>query len=154
MTDDDWREDLYRGMLAGGWKPKRPRGTAPRRAHDSHAWEQRAKAFLQANPYCILCRAIGLPPTRATIADHVHPVSDGADMLTSELQPLCAVHHQSVKRRLEGLFARGQCTPADLRCTSALAIRLAEDGPLPFEWRGCDRNGMPKDPRHPWHRKR
>jgi hypothetical protein len=123
-----------------------------RAVHQDSRWYKRRKAHLAGNPWCATCQAMGLK-TPATVADHIMVARDVVDLLEGPLQPMCATHHQSVKRRLEAMFTSGKCTVADLRADSPLALKLADEGPLPPEWRGCDRNGMPKDPRHPWHRK-
>jgi hypothetical protein len=56
----------------------------------------------------------------------VIPVTSAAgSLLKGELQSCCREHHDTTKRELERRFALGQCTAADLRLDSKLAIELA-----------------------------
>jgi hypothetical protein len=73
------------------------------------------------------------------------PISAGGDLLHGELQPLCHGHcHQSIKRRLEAMFHRGEIGAADLRVGSAKWREL--DRPM------CRPDGYPSSPDHPWFR--
>lgn len=95
-------------------------------------WRRLRASALQLNPLCQDCRAMGLT-VMADAVDHVHPISQGGDPFPP----------------LEGL--RCLCTP----CHSAKTARGPEAGAarttrprLPRK--GCDANGNPLDPRHPW----
>lgn len=111
-------------------------------------WQARARAFLAAHPHCLGCLTIGRT-TRATIADHITPVSRSSqDFFLAPLQALCAQCHNSIKRKLEHAYRRGEIKADALRMDSDEAARLL--GPT----LGCDpETGLPNDPRHPWHRK-
>ncbi len=60
--------------------------------------------------------------TPATIADHITPHRGDPVLFEGDLQSLCAPCHNSWKQALES------------------------GGSM----KGCDLNGMPLDPRHPW----
>ena len=70
------------------------------------------------------------------------------DFYLAPLQPLCVPCHDSVKRKLEHAYRRGEMNADPLRMDSQEAIRLL--GPT----LGVDpETGLPLDPRHPWYRK-
>ena len=70
------------------------------------------------------------------------------DFYLAPLQPLCVPCHDSVKRKLEHAYRRGEINADPLRMDSQEAIRLL--GPT----LGVDpETGLPLDPRHPWYRK-
>jgi hypothetical protein len=143
MSDDPeaWRETLHRDLTEGRAR-KQAAAAPPRRWHDSAAWERRAKQFLINHPKCVGCECRGRH-ARATRADHIVPISQGGDV-DGPLQPLCSYCHQSIKRRLENLYRKGECTAADLHITSALALRI--NPPM------CQLDGRPSalNIYHPW----
>ena len=84
-------------------------------------WRKLRLLVLQEEPLCRLCREIGR--TRlAQVVDHIVAKRDGGTDERDNLQPLCARCHDSVKAAEE----RGGVV------------------------RGCDVNGLPLDPGHPW----
>lgn len=79
---------------------------------------------LEREPLCRMCSAAGRT-TAATVADHVVPHKGDARLFwDGELQSLCGPHHDSTKQAEE---KRGYTV-------------------------GCDAEGRPLDPRHPWNR--
>jgi 5-methylcytosine-specific restriction protein A len=64
-------------------------------------WQKKRKAFLKANPICVMCYARGIV-TVARVADHIEPhKGDEAKFWNGALQALCAMHHNSDKQRIE-----------------------------------------------------
>lgn len=63
----------------------------------------------------------------ATVVDHVDPHHGNPEKFwdTTMWQSACAWHHDSVKQRLEQMYARGQANLADLWLDSPLAVRIA-----------------------------
>ncbi len=91
-------------------------------------WQRLRKLKLAEEPRCQGCL-----PHRLTIAshvDHLHAISDGGDAFPS----------------LDGL--RSLCLP----CHSAKTARGPEAGAIKTSkpQRGCDSNGVPLAPNHPW----
>jgi hypothetical protein len=110
-------------------------------------WQARAREFLEANPFCLGCKTIGRT-TKATVADHIVPVSRSSeDFLSAQLQPLCYPCHNSIKRKLEHAYRRGEIKAPMLKMDSSEARRLLGAS------MGCGVDGRPLDPRHPWSRK-
>ncbi|MCV3766478.1 HNH endonuclease [Rhizobium sp. TRM95796] len=65
-------------------------------------WEELRRYFLGKYPHCRMCAAMG-KTTPATVADHIIPIRLAPDrrLDPSNLQPLCAFHHNSVKQKQE-----------------------------------------------------
>jgi len=64
-------------------------------------WQKKRKAFLKANPICVMCYARGII-TVARIADHIEPhKGDEAKFWGNALQALCKQCHDSDKQRIE-----------------------------------------------------
>jgi hypothetical protein len=140
---DDLFADIHRELAQGRERKRAARKRE--RDYDYAAWHKRRAQFIADNPDCLCCASVGVRGVPATIADHVEPLTmASADFLTAPLQPACLLCHQSVKRTLENAYRRGEIKAADLRLDSAVAKRLR--GAL----LGCDRDGMPLDPTHPW----
>ena len=99
--------------------------------YNSTAWKRLRKAHLAAYPWCEGCKAMGKPYVLANTVDHVHPISDGG--------PAFPGH--------DGL--RSYCAA----CHSAKTARGAEAGAVRSNKprRGCNPDGSPIDPAHPWH---
>ena len=92
------------------------------RWYKTPAWRTKAKRQLEAEPFCRMCIRFSGQRNRATIADHIEPHRyDSAKFWAGALQSLCAHHHNGLKQSIE-------------RSNKA----------------GCDENGMPTDPSHPW----
>ena len=92
-------------------------------------WQRLRKAKLARDPMCEGC----LPHryTSASHVDHVHPISDGGPAFPG----------------LDGL--RSLCPS----CHSAKTARGPEAGAVRSgkPRKGCDSEGNPVDPQHPWH---
>lgn len=99
-----------------------------RRTYNTKVWKYTRLAKLSAAPYCEHC---GAP---ATQVDHITPVeSGGPEYDLSNLQSLCQRCHSAKTAMADGGFGnrRGKA-------------RI----------RGCDVNGMPLDPNHPWNQEK
>ena len=86
-------------------------------------WQKARAAFLLAHPCCVMCEQMGrLSP--ATVVDHIRPHRGDRTLFwdRANWQPLCKAHHDGAKQQAEK--GRGL--------------------------RGCDADGVPLDPRHPW----
>ena len=73
----------------------------PKRMYD-HRWRTYRAKFLKSHPFCVMCAQEGRR-TRATVIDHIKP-HKGDEVLfwdVSNHQPLCKLHHDSVKARHE-----------------------------------------------------
>lgn len=103
-------------------KAERWRGSAYQRGYDSR-WNKARRTFLQANPLCIGCLAVGRTEP-ATVVDHVDPHHGDPDKFwdTSMWQACCKWHHDSVKQSLEAAYARGRLRLEDLHLASPAAI--------------------------------
>ncbi len=87
-------------------------------------WRRLRAAFLAEHPLCKLCEARGRV-TPATVVDHRKAISAGGDPWDwDNLQGLCKTDHDAAKKSQE---ATGHL-------------------------RGCDVDGNPLDPEHPWNR--
>ncbi|MGE4324258.1 MAG: HNH endonuclease signature motif containing protein [Sphingobium sp.] len=100
--------------------------------YNTAAWTRLRLAHLAIEPACRGCEAMGRL-TRANTVDHIVPISEGG--------PAFPGH--------DGLAS--YC-PA---CHSAKTARGAEAGAIRSTKprRGCDPDGRPLDPAHPWARK-
>ncbi len=100
--------------------------------YNTATWQRLRKAKLAANPMCEPCDAAGLL-TLANTVDHAVPVSAGGAPFPGlhELTSMCASCHGAKT-------ARG---------VEAGAVRSSKPR------RGCDADGNPLDPEHPWHGK-
>ncbi len=96
------------------------------RLYDRRAWRRRSRAFLQANPLCIMCTAAGRT-SLATVVDHIVPHRGDETLFWDE----------------ENNWA-GLCKP----CHDGAKAEFERSGRL----RGCDVNGVQLDPNHPWRR--
>ena len=84
-------------------------------------WRKLRRMVLADESLCRMCAEIGRT-TLATVVDHIKPKRDGGTDERDNLQPLCAPCHNGAKQSFE---ATGKV-------------------------RGCDVNGQPLDPKHPW----
>lgn len=78
-------------------RPKR------RDAELNSKWGKFAASYLRKNPFCAECARHGrdIP---ARVVDHIVPRKAGGSLWsTSNLQPLCDLHHNTTKRDLERL---------------------------------------------------
>lgn len=101
------------------------RGSAHERGYN-HRWAKARVTFLASHPLCIGCLAIKRTQA-AEIVDHVDPHHGDPDKFwdTSMWQSCCKWHHDSVKQKLEWMYAHGKATLADLWLDSELAVRVA-----------------------------
>ncbi len=103
------------------------RGSASRRGY-GRRWQRLRKLVLAGEPLCRACAAEGRT-TAATEVDHVTPLSAGGTNEQANLQPLCKSHHSRKTAHEAGTFGRAPSKP---------------------RVRGCDVDGTPLDPEHPW----
>lgn len=85
-------------------------------------WRKRRAKQLAEEPLCRICLALYGRSVPATVADHITPHRGDPGLFAGPLQSLCATCHSSTKQELE---ASGRI-------------------------RGCDAEGRPLDPAHPW----
>ena len=99
--------------------------------YNTAAWQRLRAAHLALYPMCIDCLAAGRL-TKANTVDHVVAISEGG--------PAYPGH--------DGL--NSYCAP----CHGAKTARGAEAGAIRSTKprRGCDINGRPLDPEHPWNK--
>ena len=93
------------------------------RLYDRRAWRRASRAFLQANPLCRMCQEVG--KTRlAELVDHIEPHRGDPELFWDQdnWAASCKPCHDGAKQELE------------------------KSGTI----RGCDINGRPLDPNHPW----
>lgn len=93
--------------------------------YDSPQWKRLRSLHLREHPVCVLCLEHGWDE-RAVVVDHIQPHRGDTRLFLDphNLQSLCKNHHDSLKQTAE---------KRDL---------------MP----GCDIDGNPVDPRHPWNR--
>lgn len=94
--------------------------------YHSSRWRRLRIMQLKAYPQCFYCAQLGRL-TLATTVDHIVPVHRGGDFWA-----------------LENL--RSACES----CNYSKRDRLEED----FVAKGCDVNGLPLSPNHPWNKER
>jgi 5-methylcytosine-specific restriction endonuclease McrA len=112
----------------------RERGSAQERGY-IYRFNMASIRFKRENPLCLGCAAVGRVAA-TEVTDHVIP--HGGDMVIfwdrDRWQPLCKWHHDVVKQKLEGLYARGEAKASDLRIDSemakAMTLRLDPVQPL------------------------
>lgn len=100
------------------------RGSARERGY-SRAWDKAAAGFKNRHPLCLGCEAVG----RLVATDCVdHVVPHKGDKVRfwerRNWQPSCRWHHDVIKQKLEGMFAKGQIGERDLRLDSEAARQL------------------------------
>jgi len=88
-------------------------------------WARLRKAQLAREPLCKFCEQMG-QTTPATICDHIEP------------------HRGDVAK-----FWKGPFMSLCVRCHNVIKKQLEESGVLI----GCDQDGFPVDPKHPWGKK-
>lgn len=90
--------------------------------YQTTCWRKKAKHQLNQHPLCALCARMGRD-TAASIADHIEPHrGDPEKFWNGELQSVCASCHSAAKS-IQERHGYSQ---------------------------GCDVNGNPLDPCHPW----
>lgn len=100
--------------------------------YNTMTWQRLRKAHLQREPLCRGCEAMGRI-TPANTVDHIVPISDGGPVFPGHdgLASYCAACHSAKT-------ARG---------TEAGAIKSRKPR------KGCNPDGTPLDPAHPWAKK-
>ena len=85
-------------------------------------WEKARATYLRSKPLCVMCNR-DRRVTLASVVDHIIPHKGDQTLFwdTSNWQGLCKTHHDSTKH-------------------------MQEHGRVV----GCDANGIPTDPAHPW----
>ena len=67
--------------------------------YNSRTWRKLRRAFLDANPLCVVCESNG-EVTSATVADHIVPINKGGESLDEKnLQSMCARCHNAKSAR-------------------------------------------------------
>ncbi|MGY8679560.1 HNH endonuclease [Bradyrhizobium sp. UFLA05-153] len=96
--------------------------------YNTTRWQNIRGAKLREQPLCELCLDAGRVEV-ATVVDHLVAISKGGEPFPPlyALLSLCASCHNTKTRVIEQLGRK-------------------------FLFRGCDINGMPLDPDHPWNR--
>jgi 5-methylcytosine-specific restriction enzyme A len=97
-------------------------------AHDrgyDRRWKRVSREFLWRRPWCVGCLAIGVK-RRATLVDHIVPHHGDKSRFwdSTNWQPLCAWHHNSIKPELERMFADRRIRVTDLHLQSLPAVEL------------------------------
>ena len=100
------------------------RGSSASRGY-GHKWRKARLEHLRANPLCVKCLRLNVT-TAATVVDHIIPHRGNMDLFwdRDNWQSLCDPHHSGTKQTEE---KRGHVI-------------------------GCDIDGRPLDPEHPWAR--
>ncbi len=97
--------------------------------YNSRSWQVVRQHHLSRHPYCVFCEIYGRK-TGATEVDHILPVRKGGDPYDPDnLQSLCKSCHSRKTASEDGAFGN------------------------PSKVKGCDADGRPLDPQHPWFRR-
>ncbi len=101
------------------------RRSASERGYNSR-WRKARNTYLSQHPLCVLCETEGRT-TAATVVDHIKPHKGDQTLFwdTDNWQALCGPHHNSHKQSIE------------------------KGGQGRY---GCDADGRPRDPSHPWNK--
>lgn len=82
-------------------RENRERTNAAARGYD-HVWQKVRDRFIASHPFCKFCEQVGQDATVADEVDHIVPLRDGGDRLKkANLQSLCTMHHNGLKRLME-----------------------------------------------------
>ncbi|MBD8598754.1 HNH endonuclease signature motif containing protein [Pseudomonas sp. CFBP 8772] len=83
----------------GSWR--NDKATSGQRGY-TYAWQKASKAFILANPLCVMCDALGRV-TATALVDHIQPHRGDMTLFwdRANWQPLCTYCHSSVKQREE-----------------------------------------------------
>lgn len=96
--------------------------------YNTARWARLRRKVLAGEPMCRACASLGRH-TPATDVDHIVPIRQGGPVWRLDgLQPLCAHHHS---------FKTGTYDKAGRPWSE-------------WELRGCNPDGSPRDPDHPW----
>lgn len=85
-------------------KRKYPTKDSTKRGYDRE-WEQLAKAYLAAHPYCENCERLGVTPQPSKYAHHKIPIETDPTLRLEwdNLLGVCAICHQALHKELRGL---------------------------------------------------
>ena len=112
----------------------RERPSAARQGYDGR-WRKARAQYLAEHPWCTHCLAEGRL-TRATVVDHIVPHRGDRQLFWDERRwSACCKRHHDSKTVGDGRWGRPSAGEAKPRRVF-----------------GCDVNGMPLDPEHPWNR--
>jgi 5-methylcytosine-specific restriction enzyme A len=97
-------------------------------AHDrgyDRRWKRVSREFLWRRPWCVGCLAIGVK-CKATLVDHIVPHQGDQSLFwnSTNWQPLCKWHHDSIKPELERMFVDRRIRVTDLYLQSVPAVEL------------------------------
>lgn len=101
--------------------------------YNTARWQRLRKMHLAIEPLCRGCMAMGGKRTQPNHVDHIKPMSEGGDAFPGH----------------DGLASYCHA------CHSAKTARGSEAGAIKTTKprKGCDANGNPLDPAHPWNGK-
>lgn len=104
---------------------KRERPSARARGY-SAKWDKASRAFLDANPFCRGCQALGRQ-VPSTLTDHVIPHRGDLKQFwrADWWQASCEWHHNAVKQELERQRDERRIEIKDLWLDSAVAVSIA-----------------------------
>lgn len=103
------------------------------RLYDRAVWRRLRAQQLRAHPLCEDCMALGIVRP-ATDVDHRLALKDGGEPLAfANLASRCHACHSAKTAHVDGAFGNARKSHAPVK--------------------GCDVNGNPLDPNHPWNRK-
>ena len=96
------------------------RGSARDRGYDTR-WDQARRGYLRKHPLCCCCLANGAT-SAATVVDHIQPHRGDTELFweRSNWQGLCARCHNTIKRRIELAWERGEAMLSDLTLSRLL----------------------------------
>lgn len=114
-----------RAAAAARIEAEAARGSARERGY-SRAWDKASAGWRRLYPLCLGCAALG-EVALCEVVDHIVPHKGDYALFwdSSNWQPACRWHHDVVKQALEGAWARGACTVADLRLDSPRAVAVS-----------------------------
>jgi 5-methylcytosine-specific restriction endonuclease McrA len=102
------------------------RGSAASRGYNT-AWVKASNGHKAKHPLCIGCLALGRT-TAVYVTDHVVPGTSGTPEFwnSDRWQSACKWHHDTVKQRLEQMYARGEIGIESLWLDSPVAVALSK----------------------------
>lgn len=123
------------------------------RFYYSKQWRaMRERALLRDSYCCVVCGILVAGNNEARI-DHIRPRKEYPELELdlSNLRTLCA-YHDNQSHREKGRAPRKDSlhTAASARSMHWMAATRIER----FVHKGCDAQGMPRDPNHPWNKQK
>ena len=85
------------------WNQTQPQEKPFHHLYSNTRWQKARARFLRHYPLCVMCQKEGRI-TPATVVDHIEPHKGDEEKFWDESnwQPLCAIHHNSHKKIIEG----------------------------------------------------